>query len=179
MNNSGIESAKRILIFGSPGAGKTTLSEKLGKMLGLPVKHLDKYFWKNWKECPDDQWDKIILGFAGEDKWIIDGNYFRTIDMRLERADTVIFLDYKRSLCLWSVLKRVIKYHGKQRFDMGDGCPERIDLSFMKWVYQFPKVHKPRLLSRVNEYPNINKIVLKSRKEADIFLSNIKQNQNV
>ncbi len=169
---------KRIVVMGSPGAGKTTFSDKLGKILSLPVYHLDKYFWKNWKECPDEEWNKIVTKFTQEDSWIIDGNYMRTIDIRLERAETAVFLDYKRRVCLWSVFKRVVKNYGKQRPDLGDGCPERFDMKFMKWVYDFPEKYRPELFGKLQEYPQVSKIILLSRKEADKFLSDIAEKVN-
>lgn len=102
----------------------------------------------------------------------------RTIDIRLERAETAVFLDYKRRVCLWSVFKRVVKNYGKQRPDLGDGCPERFDINFMKWVYDFPEKYRPELFGKLQEYPQVSKIILLSRKEADKFLSDIAEKVN-
>ncbi|WP_042209584.1 P-loop NTPase family protein, partial [Paenibacillus durus] len=70
----------RILVIGSGGSGKSTLSQKLSKILNIPVIHLDAHFWNaNWVPTPNDEWDQIVEKFTNEDQWIIDGNYSRTL----------------------------------------------------------------------------------------------------
>ncbi len=86
----------RIAIVGISGSGKSTLANKLGKKLNLPVFHLDKYFWTyGWKEryATKEEFTPIVEGFARQSNWIIDGNYRESLDVRLEKADTIIFLD--------------------------------------------------------------------------------------
>ncbi|MDG0808073.1 EutP/PduV family microcompartment system protein [Cohnella rhizosphaerae] len=86
---------QRILVIGSAGSGKSTLSQRLSEQLQLPVIHLDKYYWKpNWVPTPNEDWDKFVLGTTNRDQWIMDGNYTRTLDLRLKRADTVIFFRF-------------------------------------------------------------------------------------
>ena len=87
------ESVKRVMVIGCSGAGKSTLAIRLGRRLGLPVVHLDQRFWKpGWVETPDDEWDERMRELVAEERWVIDGNYGRTQVMRMERADTIIFL---------------------------------------------------------------------------------------
>lgn len=118
---------QRILVIGSAGSGKSTLSQRLSEQLQLPVIHLDKYYWKpNWVPTPNEDWDKFVLGTTNRDQWIMDGNYTRTLDLRLKRADTVIFLDLSKWLCLYRIIKRRIKYHRKTRADLNEGCPEKL-----------------------------------------------------
>lgn len=111
----------RIAIIGSAGSGKSTLSQKLGEILSLPVVHLDRFYWKpNWTPTVNDEWDEFVKDAVSEDQWIIDGNYTRTLGIRLSEADAVIFLDMPRLLCIYRIIKRRIRYHGKTRPDLNE-----------------------------------------------------------
>ena len=124
---------KRIMIIGCPGSGKSTLSKQLAMKLKLPLVHLDQIYWKsNWQPISDELFDELLLHEVQKDEWIIDGNYSRTISMRLEACDTVIYLDYHRMTCLLGVIKRVIKGYGKTREDMGDELSRTIGPGFFK-----------------------------------------------
>ena len=163
---------ERIIIIGCGGAGKSTLARQLGEKLNLPVVHLDKLFWKpGWVESTKEELDGKILAAMEEDRWILDGNYSRTLPMRLEKCDHVIFLDFPRWLCLWGVLKRVATGYGKVRPDMPEGCPERFDREFMVWIWNFPKNVRPKLLRALENAPDVAVTVLKNRAEVNRFLS--------
>lgn len=98
---------KRIAIIGSPGAGKSTLAWQLGEILGLPVFHLDRLFWKpGWIPSPKSLWIAMQSTLVTRDSWIIDGNYGSTLHIRVEAADTIIFLDFPRYICLGQAVKR-------------------------------------------------------------------------
>ena len=126
---------KRIMIIGCCGSGKSTLARRLHLITKLPLYHLDQYYWKkNWTETPKDEWELIVRDLAEKEEWIIDGNYGGTFQPRMDRADTVIYLNYNTVKCLARVTKRVLKYHGKVRPDMPDGCPERFDFEFFHYV---------------------------------------------
>ena len=115
---------KRVLILGSGGAGKSTLARQLGERTGLPVIHLDRMWWRpGWVNCSQEEFDLALERELAGERWIIDGNYNRTLERRLTRADTVVFLDYPARTCLWGALRRVFRYRGKSRPDMPEGCP--------------------------------------------------------
>jgi len=162
----------RVMVLGSAGSGKSTLSQKLGPILGLPVIHLDQHYWKpNWVGTPNEEWDEVVLELTMREQWIIDGNYSRTIDKRMERADLIIFLDMPRWLCLYRVLKRRIMYHNKTRPDMNEECPEKIDFEFVKWVWNYRKrsrVNTLRRLEQVEKHKEV--IILNTRKQVDEFI---------
>ncbi len=169
-------SMKRVMILGSPGAGKSTLSFALSEKTGIPVTHLDKLFWTpGWVSVSAEELDKKIESAVSEDKWIIDGNYSRTIPLRLERCDTVIFLDYPTHVCLFGVIKRILTNHGKVREDMSPGCPERFDLEFLKYVVGFRKNQRAKILSLLSSDSAAGKSVytLKNRAECRRFLSEL------
>jgi adenylate kinase family enzyme len=165
---------ERIIIIGCGGAGKSTLARQLGDKLSLPVVHLDKLFWlPGWVEMEKDAFDALLLEEMAKEKWIMDGNFNRTMSQRLERCDTVIYLDFSRFACLMGVLKRVITTYGKERPDMGEGCPERIDFEFLKWVWNFNKNKRERYYKMLNEAEGKQTIVLKNRRMVKRFLKSL------
>lgn len=129
---------QRILVIGSPGAGKSTLARELSRRTGLPVVHLDAEYWRpGWIGPDTDEWIARTREIVAGERWIIDGNYGSTLGRRLSRADTVIWLDYPTGLCLWRVIRRVVTMHGRTRPDMAEGCPERFNLDFLGYVFRF------------------------------------------
>ncbi|WP_379138860.1 DNA topology modulation protein [Paenibacillus sp. sgz500958] len=165
----------RIIVIGSAGAGKSTLSQKMGTILNLPVVHLDKYYWKpNWQPTPNEEWDQIVIDLTMQDQWIIDGNYSRTMDLRMARADLIIFLDMPRWLCMYRILKRRVMYHKKSRPDMNEECPERIDFEFIQWVWNYRKRGRKKTLLRLEQLKDQKEImIINNRKQLKEFISRL------
>ncbi|HVF90708.1 MAG TPA: AAA family ATPase, partial [Blastocatellia bacterium] len=108
-------------MIGSGGAGKTTFAKQLGARLDVEVIHLDSIYWHpGWVETSKAEWLKTVEELLKLDSWVMDGNYSGTLDVRLQACDTVIFLDISRLICLWRVLKRLIKYRNRSRPDMAE-----------------------------------------------------------
>ena len=165
---------ERILLIGCGGAGKSTLARQMGEKLNIPVVHLDKLFWHpGWVESTKEEIDARILEEIRKPQWIMDGNYNRTLPQRLEYCDTVIYMDFNRAACLMGVLKRVLTTYGKVRPDMGEGCPERIDFEFLKWVWNFNKNKREKYYRLLNEAQGVNTIVLKNRRMVKRFLESL------
>lgn len=141
---------ERVLVMGPCGAGKSTLAGKLGPKLGLPVHHLDQLHWKaGWLEGSKQELRDALEPVLAARRWLIEGNYGSTMEPRLARADTVIYLDYPITLCLWRALNRVWRYHGQSRPDMTSGCPERFDPAFFYYIARWnagPRLRTERLL---------------------------------
>ena len=165
---------KRIMIIGCGGAGKSTLARQLGEKTGLPVVHLDKLFWRpGWEHISRDEFDALHREALMGEKWILDGNFDRTMEERMRYCDTVIYLDFSRFACLFGVAKRILTTYGKVRPDMGEGCPERFDMDFLKWVWNFNKNKREKNYRLLNETPGIDKIVLKNRRMVKRFLRSL------
>lgn len=165
---------ERILIIGCGGAGKSTLARQLGKKLDLPVVHLDKLHWKpGWVEESQEEFDRKLALELEKPRWIIDGNFNRTMPQRLRKCDTIIYLDFSRWTCLMGVIKRVITTYGTVRPDMGEGCPEQFDLEFLRWVWNYNKNNRERNYQLLNEATHVQKIVLKNRRMVKQFLNNL------
>jgi len=170
---------KRILVIGSSGAGKSTFARRLSEATGLKIVHLDQLFWKpNWVEPTKEEWRETLEEILQNEAWIIDGNYSGTLDLRIQRADTVIFLDFPRAVCVWRVLKRVAFYRKGKRPDMAAGCDERFDWDFVKLTWNYPKRSKPKIESLLESYQDKLKVIrLASNKEVEAFFMNLKSNQ--
>lgn len=168
-----LENSKRIMVIGSGGSGKSTLAVKISKIVGIPVIHLDKLYWHNWVAAEKDEWISLQNELIKAKSWIIDGNYGGTMDIRLENADTIIFLDINRWVCIYSAIKRWITHIGKVRPDMGDGCNEAIDMEFLRWIYEFPQKGRVNIIEKLERYKAKNIIVIKSRKEIKKWLKEL------
>lgn len=165
----------KIILIGSGGSGKSTLAKQLGNKLNIKVHHLDALFWKpNWEGVSKEEQRTVQNELVKEEHWIIDGNYGGTMDIRLKAADTIIFLDIHRTICVYRAFKRVIQYRNKTRPDVGAGCEERFDLPFFKWIWNYPKTKRPTILKGLGQLPKEKKvIVLKSPNEVREFLEHI------
>ena len=164
----------KILIIGSGGSGKSTLARKLGEVLALPVIHLDKEYWnEGWNPTEKEIWLKKLGALIAAPEWIMDGNYDSSLWLRLQEADTVIFLDFNRLVCIFSVIKRWLTHLGKTRDDMAEGCPEKMDLSFLKWIWQFPDKSRPGIIDTLAEYEDVTLFTFHSRRELRQFINEI------
>lgn len=162
---------KKIMIIGCCGSGKTTLAKKLSNKLNLPLIHLDKLNWRdNWQNISKEEFDDLLWAEVIKPTWIIDGNYERTIPLRLKYCDTVIYMDYSRISCLYGVIKRVVMGYGKSRPDMGGYCPERFDFDFIKFVSNFNKNNRKRYYDILSSKEDIQVIILRNRRQAAHFL---------
>ncbi len=167
---------KRIAIIGSSGSGKSTFARQLGAILHIPVIHLDAIFWQpDWVKTPRDEWRRIQEELIKPESWIIDGHYENTLDIRMAAADTIIFLDYSRMLCLYRVLRRRIQYAGKTRPDLAPGCSEKIDRELIQWIWSYPATARPQALQKLEYYTTGRTIIiLHNPAETRQFLAKVK-----
>lgn len=129
---------QKILLLGSPGAGKSTLSRSLGRATGLPVVHLDKLYWKpGWVIAEHSVFLAQMEAALAQPAWIMDGNYGKTLERRLSHADAVLVLDYPAHLCILRATRRMLAFYGTVRADMSPGCPERFDAAFFRYILAF------------------------------------------
>jgi len=160
------------MVIGCCGAGKSTISKKLHERTGIPLFHLDQYYHQpDWQEPREEDWIADNHELVKGDQWIIDGNYNSTMDIRLPRADTLIFMDYPTIKCFGRVIKRILKYHGAVRPDMPEGCRERFDLEFLHYVATFNFVKRPGLLKKIESF-NGSKFIVRNDTEGAQLLNN-------
>jgi oligopeptide/dipeptide ABC transporter ATP-binding protein len=125
---------QRVVVMGPPGSGKSTLARNLGARFGLPVLHLDQIYWRpGWIEAPAKAFCAEVERIAGLPAWVIDGNYPNTIVPRFRAADTVIYLDVPSWLFMSRIAWRILTNYGRVRADAAPGCPEWLDLAFLRF----------------------------------------------
>lgn len=163
---------ERILVMGCPGGGKTTFAKKLGRALDIPVHHLDKYFWReNRRPTPQDEFRAIQKQLMAEPKWILDGNFTRSVDNRIPHADTIILFDYPKVINLWRTFKRFLQHFGSIRPDMGGGNKEALVWKHIKYIITFPRKEFAEKVAALAEGKRL--VVLNSPKEAKDFLDGV------
>jgi adenylate kinase family enzyme len=163
---------RRILVIGCGGAGKSTLARQLSAVTGLPLIGLDRAYWRSgWVEPPTDEWRAIVAGLAAQPAWVMEGNYSNTFDLRMPRADTAVWLDYPRITCLRRVVLRVVRDYGRTRADLPDGCPEKFDVQFLRFVWDFPAQGRPRIVDGLSRFGGHLRVVRCTRdRDAAAFL---------
>lgn len=163
------------MIIGCGGSGKSTLARQLGEKTGLPVVHLDQIWWApgNWQHLQREEFDERLKAEVEKPRWIMDGNFNRTIETRLEKCDTVIYLDYSRWVCLFSWLKRVITNWGKARADMAPGCTEWFDPEMAGWIWTFNKKNRERYHGLLSRQTGKTVHIFKNRRQLKEFLNTL------
>lgn len=169
----------RISIIGGSGSGKSTLATILSKELDIPAIHLDAINYNaNWVEIDHKEREQIIQNKLNEEKWIIDGNYTKTLKDRLDKADIVIWLDYSSFAHFKGILKRFLKYHNKEKPEL-PGCKERFNLAFIKYVISYNRKKRPQVLQILENIPHEKVLIFKKQKDLNNWLKNFTQNKNI
>lgn len=144
---------RRVLVIGCSGAGKSTLSRQLSAALQVPLIGLDLHYWKaGWKPTIRQEWRERVAGLVTAPEWVMDGNFAGTFDLRMPRADTLIWLDFPRTVCLRRVLGRVMRDHGRNRPDLPEGCPEKFDPTFLWYVWTFNAKERPLIAPAIERF---------------------------
>ena len=159
---------KRVIVIGSPGAGKSTFARDLRDKTGLPLYHLDNTWHKpDRTTISREEFDERLNAILAKDSWIIDGNYSRTLELRLKHCDTVFLLDYPLEVCLAGVNDRI----GKEREDIPWGEHE-FDEEFRQFIMEFPETKLPGIYRLLHQYEQGREIhIFRSREEADEYLA--------
>lgn len=161
----------KVLLLGASGSGKSTLAKKLGSNHKIEVTHIDMIYWKdNWVSEERDLVLDKINHVLSKKEWIIDGNYSNYyFDRRCNDADHIIFLNFNRFQSLFWVFRRYFMYKGKSRDDIGEGCIEKIDFQFIKYVLlDYPKKKKV-VLPKLKHLYGDKLIILKNRRQMKEF----------
>ncbi len=159
---------QKAIVIGSPGAGKSTFSRKLRDMTGLPLYHLDMIWHRpNQTTVSKQEFDERLREILAKDCWIIDGNYSRTLELRLQYCDTVFLLDFPLETCLAGAESRI----GKAREDL-PWLETEFDPEFRQFILDFPKDSLPRIYRLLEKYQMDKRtVIFKSREELENYFS--------
>ena len=148
-----IAGARRIVVMGPPGSGKSTMARWLGVRFDLPVFHLDQAWWRpGWVEAPAAEFAAEVERLAALPAWVIDGNFTATLTPRFAAADAVVYLDMPSWLSLVRVVARVVRSYRRVRPDMPAGCPEKIDFAFLVFTWRWNQERRVRNLRIVEGF---------------------------
>jgi adenylate kinase family enzyme len=167
---------QRILVMGSSGSGKSTFSKRLSAITGIPIVSLDALFWKpGWVESDRAEFRERLTEAVRQPRWIMDGNFAsHLVELRCDACDTVIWFDLPRAACMLGILTRIAKSYGQVRPEMAEGCPEKIDLEFFRYVWTFREKQRPTLLAHLEGLrPDQKLICFTDRAQADRYLSDL------
>lgn len=161
---------RRVVVLGCGGSGKTTFATKLGRGTSLPTIHLDELFWNpGWVPTPEDEFVARQAEEVARETWIIEGDYAGSLEVRTARADTVIFLDLPRRICLRRVILRRLRR--RDGSSPAPGCPQKVDLEFLRWIWRWRRDRRPIALAKLEEHASgAHKVVLTSPREVEAFL---------
>ena len=161
---------KKVIVIGCPGSGKTTFAIKLNKLTELPLFHLDAIWHKPDKtHIPREEFDKRASEIFATPEWIIDGNYSRTIETRIQHCDTVFLFDLPTEICIQGATERI----GKGHYDL-PWLETEVDHEFMQFIKDFPRTTLPKIYELIEKYKSEKQIIIfKSREETDDYLKGI------
>ena len=168
---------QRILVMGSSGSGKSTFARRLSEITDIPAVSLDALFWRpGWVESDLDEFSQRVAEAASRPRWIMDGNYTSrgAGELRRRLSDTIFWLDLPRSACMFGVVRRIAGSYGRVRPEMAGGCPEKIDFDFLRYVWTFHDLQRPKLLAYFEALrPDQSLVCFTNRMQADRYLGNL------
>ncbi len=151
------------------------VARRLAERTGLPLIHLDSLYWRaGWQPTPADEWRATVQQLIARERWIVDGNYGGTLDLRLQACDTVVFLDLPRIVCLWRVLTRQVRHFGGARPELPPGCRERLSWEFLAWIWTYPARRRGDILRRLAALDKRKRVaVLQSDAAIEEFINGV------
>lgn len=156
---------KKYAVIGLPGSGKSTFATKLGRLLGIPVHHLDRHMFEpDGKKRDKQEFIKIQKAILDEEAWIIEGCSFSTFEMRFAKADVLIYFHFSRFICIWRLIKRIFNY--KEAY----GSLRAVNWEILQYTWNFDKEKRSTIEELRQKYPRTEFLIFRNQKDADSYL---------
>jgi adenylate kinase family enzyme len=162
------EAARRIVLLGCAGTGKTTLARRLGERMAAPVICLDAIWRPDGGPDEVGRFRSILAQAHAGDVWISDGNFaLATFDIRLPRADLVVWLDRPGLVSAWRAILRV--------FRRGETHRPRELGKVLGFIWGFERINRPRVeAARIEHGPDVPVIHLRNDRDIEAFVTTAK-----
>lgn len=161
----------KAIVIGCPGSGKSTFAKKLSKCTKTPLCYLDRLNWNGDKTAVAREiFDERLSAVLQKDEWIIDGNYMRTMETRMTKADVIFLFDLPTDICIDGVCERIGKTHEDLPW-----IETETDNDFINFIKNFRTESLPKIYELTEKYSNIKTVVFKSRQDAEKYLQEIKK----
>jgi len=169
---------KKVAIVGCGGSGKSHVARALGDVLDAPVTHLDAAFYDDeWNELPMEKFTAVQRDLVAREKWVIDGNYNSTLQIRLEACDTVVLMDVSTLAALWGVSSRQLRHGAGHK---GNGVHNRIHWGVIKYVATYRRKMRPRVMAKIDRFAtgHADVVLLTSRRQTRRWLRKVAAQQS-
>ncbi len=166
---------RRVMLIGSPGAGKSELAQVIAGRLRLPFFPLERYFWRpGWERPSVEDWTAEVQELASRDEWVMSGTFPATLDLRVCRADWLVYIDAPMPVCFFRALSKMLRPPSGKEDEMAPGCPRRFDGALLRRIWNFPADVAPRISALIaRERRNRIIFILRSRRDIDDFLNKV------
>ncbi|MFI8499745.1 topology modulation protein [Streptomyces sp. NPDC085524] len=164
---------KKVAIVGCGGSGKSYLARELARILDAPVTHLDAaYYDDEWNELPSEKFTALQRELVSQPRWVIDGNYNSTLQIRLEACDTVVLMDVSTMAALYGILSRQIRHGAGHK---GNGVHNRIHWGVIKYVATYRRKMRPRVMAKIEEFASgrADVVLLSNRRRTHRWLRKV------
>ncbi|GGE20526.1 ATPase AAA [Primorskyibacter flagellatus] len=166
---------RRVMVIGCSGGGKTTLSLRLSERFALPYLSIDRDMrWlPGWQARDRGEQRAILTRLVAAERWIMDRSGPTGIDLRVPRADLILWVRVPRRVALVNLALRVARNHGRVRVAMAEGCPEPLpDRAFLGYIWHFERRSAPRFVAQIDRHgPRVPVALIRSRAEAARLLA--------
>ena len=166
----------KVLVFGIPGSGKTTFSNRLSEITGTPVFHVDRHFFRKgrgWVERPQEEFLKDVKEQLEKDSWIIDGNGMRSLEMRFKEANLAIYFNFPRKICIFRIFYRWTSTLGQEKTDGPEGAINNISFHLLKYLWKFPSRYTPAINALKKRHLNVEFIHVRSQEDLELILNRL------
>uniref|UniRef100_A0AAU1M326 Topology modulation protein n=1 Tax=Streptomyces sp. NBC_00148 TaxID=2903626 RepID=A0AAU1M326_9ACTN len=149
---------RKVAIVGCGGSGKSHVARELGRILDAPVTHLDAAFYDDeWNALPRDKFTDVQRELVSQPRWVIDGNYNSTLQVRLEACDTVVLMDVSTVAALYGIFSRQLRHGAGHK---GNGVHNRIHWGVIKYVATYRRKMRPRVMANIDKFGSGADVVL-------------------